>query len=111
MPQFLVLYHNHPSADEKMAAASPDDMAAVLQQWGAWGERCGDGIVEMGNPVARGHDVTNDGAEESPSTISGYSVIQADDTDGALALLDGHPHLDFDESARIEIHQITPIPM
>jgi len=111
MPTFLVLYHNDPSADARMAEASPEDMAAVLEQWGDWGTRCGDAIVEMGNPLAPGLDVTGDGAQPSDSTVTGYSLIQADDTDAAIALLDGHPHLAFDESARIELHQVTPIPM
>ena len=63
-----------------------------------------------GTPLAGGMHVTKGGAT-SPSTldVTGYSLIEADSMDAALAFTNNHPHLNF-PGAAIEVHELQGVP-
>jgi hypothetical protein len=41
--------------------------------------------------------------------VAGYSILQAPDIDAAVALVEGHPHLQM-PGASIEVHETLEIP-
>ncbi len=92
-----------------MASATPEQIKAMMDGWMAWGERCGAGLIEMGAPLAPATNVSSTGTSASESRVSGYSILEAETKEAALAMLDGHPHLSFDASSGIQLHEAMPM--
>ena len=69
--------------------------------------KLGDGLVEMGSPLGAGVTSSRSGDAPTPTKggITGYSIIEAESMEEALELLKGHPHLGWDESCEIEVHE------
>lgn len=93
MKKFVVLYIATQSAQELMAESSPEAAQEGMKAWMQWADRAGDALVDLGTPLGAGKEVTSTGVADTESTVGGYSVLQAENMDGALALLEGHPHL------------------
>jgi hypothetical protein len=110
MTKFIFVYHA-PMSPADAAPPDPEQMQEVMGQWMAWAGKVGDGMVDFGTPLANGVRVTADGGT-SPSTreVAGYSIIEADDMDAALALAKDHPHLNMPGGCEIEIHEALPVP-
>jgi hypothetical protein len=77
--------------------ATPEGMAA----WRAWFASIGDRIVDSGNPLAGGLEVTRGGSrplssDDHPAT--GYWIVSAESLEDAGRLLDGCPIV---ESVRV----------
>src|SRR5262249_34481640 len=88
MAKFLVLYRSPMSPKEMMAQASPEEAKAGMDAWMAWAGRAGEAVVDLGAPI--------DGAQhvgEGTGEPVGFSVLQAESSDEAAALLNEHPHL------------------
>ena len=84
MSKYMVFYNTTSAMRAQMAEIPPEQSAAGMQDWMAWGERVGDRLVDMGSPLE------NDG--DADVQVSGYSVIDADSQEQLDALLEGHPH-------------------
>ena len=110
MPRYVVTYHAPAAAMEKMSSSTPEDMQKGMEMWMAWARECGDGLVDMGTPLGGGQKVTASGVSPSPNGVVGFSVLQAADMDGALSLIQGHPHLGWDAGCEIEVHESLPLP-
>ena len=108
--KYIVVYHAPASAVEAMKGATLEDMKKGMEPWMAWAQRCGDGLVDLGSPLGGGLKVTESGSSPSDRDVAGYSILQADDMEGALALLQGHPHLGWAEGCEIEVHESLPMP-
>ena len=108
MPNYVVLYNAPVSAAEQMENNDPDMAAAVMQAWNDWSARAGSGIVDLGTPLGNGRRVMAEGAAEAGTGVAGYSILQAADIDGAVALLEGHPHLQMPGSS-IDVHETLDI--
>ncbi len=93
-----------------MPNASPEDMEKGMEAWMAWAAKCGDGLVDMGSPLNGGQTVSKSGSSPSDRNVVGYSILQAEDMQGAQALLEGHPHLDWADGCEIEVHESMPMP-
>ena len=111
MKKFVVIYHAPMSAVEAMASASPAEMEEGMKPWMDWAARSGDGLVDLGTPLAGGQKLSKTGSSSSERSVTGYSILQADDMDGAKALLQGHPHLEWAAGCEIEVHESMPLPM
>lgn len=109
MPKYVVLYNAPVSASQQMEDNDPEMAAAAMQAWNDWSARAGSSVVDLGTPLGNGRRVTSGGAGASDTEVAGYSILQADDIDGAIALLDGHPHLQMPGSS-IEVHETLEIP-
>ncbi|MDA1347959.1 MAG: YciI family protein [Chloroflexi bacterium] len=110
MTKFVVTYHAPVAAFDQMKDATPEDMAEGMKAWMAWAEKCGDGLVDMGTPLAGGQKMTRSGATPSDRGVAGYSILQAENMDAAKALLEGHPHLEWAPGCEIEVHESMPMP-
>ena len=104
MKKFVVIYRAPTSAFDAMKDATPEDMQAGMQDWMAWAARCGDSLVDMGSPLGSGQTLTKSGSAPNDG-VAGYSILQAEDMDGAKGLLDGHPHLNWAPGCEIDVHE------
>jgi len=110
MKQFVVLYFAPASAMGKMKSSTPEEMKKGMEEWMKWAEKCGDHLVDMGNPLGNGKEIIQSGTSSSQKGIAGYSILQADDIAEAEELLKGHPHLGWTEGCQIEVHEKMPLP-
>jgi hypothetical protein len=110
MKKFIILYHAPMGAMEKMASATPEDAQKGMEPWMEWARHCGSGLVDMGSPLTNAQKVKKDGAAASQSTVVGYSVLQAENMDKALAMVKDHPHLQWMDSCEVEVHETMPLP-
>ena len=110
MTKYLVLYHAPAAALEKMREATPEQMKAGMEPWMAWAERCGEGLVDLGTPLSGGRRITATGSAPSDREVVGYSILQVANAEAAHALLQGHPHLEWEEGCSIEVHEAQPLP-
>jgi len=110
MKQFVVLYFAPASAMEKMKSSTPEEMKKGMEEWMKWAEKCGDHLVDMGNPLGNGKGIDQSGTSPSQKGIAGYSILQAEDMTEAEGLLKGHPHLGWTEGCQIEVYEKMPLP-
>ena len=91
MAKYLLLY----SGGSMPASAA--EQQAILKDWEGWFGKLGKALADGGNPFTpKAKTIGNDG-KVSDGTIgapaSGYSVIEADSLDAAVALAKGCPVL------------------
>ena len=111
MKKFVVIYHAPASWMEQMANATPEQMQEGMKPWMEWASRCGEGLVDWGAPLADGQKLSQSGSSASDKSVVGYSILQAENMEGAKALLEGHPHLEWASGSEIELHETMPPPM
>jgi len=63
---------------------------AVTSAWTRWFESMGSHVVDAGNPVFESSTIGDCGTD---TTLAGYSLVNADDLNSALALAKGCPGL------------------
>ena len=97
MSTFLLAYRGGGMAENQATQAS------VMAAWTAWFERLGAALVDGGNPLVRARTIDADGSvsEDTESSISGYSIIAAEDLDTAVEFARSCPVLE--SGARIEV--------
>lgn len=66
-------------------------------------------MVDFGTPLAGGMQVTPAGTAPSTREVAGYTILEADDMDAALALAQVHPHPITPGGCTIEVHEAQPI--
>ncbi len=73
--------------------------------------KIGKALVDMGQPMANGVAVVDDGSLGTATQLSGYSIIQAKDMETAKSLVTDHPFLsDHSGEFSVEIHELFPVP-
>ncbi len=108
MAKYLMVY--------KGEATDPADMPEeqrneVMARWVAWMEEVGPALSDVGTPLAPSASIVDDGSIASPTPLSGYSIIEAEDLEGARALADGHPFLSEGKgNFAIDLYEMLPVP-
>jgi hypothetical protein len=111
MKKFIVIYHAPMDVMQQTENNSPEAMKKGMEEWMKWAEKCGDKLVDMGKPLMGGVKLSPDGnSSPSEKQVCGYSLLQAENMDGAIALLQGHPHLNWNPACEIEVHETMPLP-
>jgi hypothetical protein len=110
MKKFIVIYHASASTMEKMQGKDPEEMKKGMEVWHQWAGKCGDKLIDLGSPLGNGQKVSSSGTSGSDKEVAGYSILQGESMEEAVKLLDGHPHLGWDEGCSIEIHESLPMP-
>ena len=111
MKKFLVTYHAPQDFMKQASSITAEESQKEMQAWMDWAAKCGEKLLDFGTPLANGRQLLRDGgAVESERGVIGYSLIQADNMDNALALLKDHPHLVSDASCEIEVHESMEVP-
>jgi hypothetical protein len=109
MKKFTVLYIAPQSAQAQMAESSPEAAQEGMKAWMEWAQRAGDGIVDLGSPLGTGKEITASGASDTNTNVAGYGIVQAQDLEGAQALLEDHPHLMM-PGASIQVYESLDLP-
>ena len=111
MKKFMVMYHAPIDALQQTAGASKDEMEEGMKAWMVWAEKCGDKLVDMGTPLANGIKLLHQkDSQDSERQVCGYSILEAESSEEASELLDGHPHLGWNPACEIEIHESMALP-
>lgn len=108
MAKYMMVYSGEAT---DMADLSEEEGAAVLAKWGAWMEKVGSALEDVGSPFGPGISIVDDGSTGSVAKLTGYSIVEADSLDHAAALTEGHPYLS--EGAgnySIELFELMPVP-
>jgi hypothetical protein len=98
--KFIYLYRGPPPAlgSERIAA------------FGAWMEKVGAALVDVGSPFGRSASVRDDGTEGIGGDLIGYTIVEADDLATAKALTDGLPFLSNGEGrCAVEVFELLPM--
>jgi hypothetical protein len=91
MTKFILLYKGPATPASEMTQEQTEQ---VIAGWQTWVERVGGAL------------------EGEPTELNGYSIVEADDLDGALALVEGHPFLsDRTGNFSVDVYELLPIPM
>ena len=73
----------------------------IMEAWNTWFESVADRMVDMGGHFPRGREISHAGTKDLPlgmQSITGFSVIQAEDLDEAEKIAKSNP---FIESIRV----------
>src|SRR3989344_6533456 len=105
MKKFMVLYKAKGDALEQMGKSTPEEMNKGMEPWMAWAKKCGDGLVDLGSPLGNGQKLTPSGSADMAPGVIGYSILQAESMEEAKKMLKEHPHLSWNASCEIEIHE------
>ena len=110
MAKYLLVYRE----SARSTPPSPAEIQASFQKWGEWIGKYtqsghiinpGDGLKETGK-VVRADGIVSDGPYvESKEIVGGYSVIQADDYDQAVAIVKDCPAAA--EGGCVELRQLA----
>lgn len=104
MAQYIIAYigGNQPS--------SPEEGKQHFEKYKAWLASLGGSVVSPANPFKNTNTIAPDGTVSvgSQTSMSGYTIIEADSMDGALAIAKSCPFLDIGGSLELsELMQMT----
>ena len=111
MKKFLLIYHSPKEAIERFMSMSEEESKKMMEVWTKWGEENKDALVDFGNPVGTQHVVSLSDVKEEGDDVTGYSIIQANDLDGAKKMLENHPSLIDDDGSTVSLYPITEMEM
>jgi hypothetical protein len=107
MAKFIYLYRG-PAA--VTSGLTPEQGAERAAAFGAWMEKAGPALVDVGSPFGASASLRDDGTEGTPGGLIGYTVVEADDLAAAKALTDGLPFLaGSDGKCTVEIFELLPM--
>ena len=108
MTQFMMVYKGEAT---DMADMSEEEGAAVMAKWGTWMEKAGPALSDVGTPFGPASSLVDDGTSGTALSLTGYSIVEADDMNSARALADGHPYLSEGKGDyAIDIFELMPVP-
>ena len=110
MTKYIVIYHAPADAWEA-TSSTPEEREESMKAWMLWAGNCGDNLLDLGAPLMNGEQINPDGSSnKSDKNVLGYSILQAENMDEAKSFLVNHPHLKWDVSCSIEVHEVMPMP-
>jgi hypothetical protein len=108
--KFLFIYHSPVQTEER--APSPEEMQQMFAQWDAWKAKFQKNILDLGDGLKPGgkilaNGVVTDGPfPETKDVVAGYSIVQAQSYDEALAVARECP-MTFVPGAKIEVRELA----
>jgi hypothetical protein len=102
MPKYVIAYHGGRQLQ------NPEQRAAQMAKWKAWVDELGDAVINPGTPLGHGKMVSSSGvSERGPDSLSGFSILQADNIDAALRIAQHCPFLDIGTIELAEVMEMT----
>ncbi|MBN4081234.1 hypothetical protein JYT44_02595 [Caldithrix abyssi] len=83
MKKFIFLYYGFETLTQE-----------TMETWGKWFASLGSKMVDVGSPFGGGREISHNGTKELPlgmESITGYSIINADNLDDAEKIAQGCP--------------------
>jgi hypothetical protein len=94
-----------------MSEMTEEQGAAVMAKWGAWMEKVGPALSDIGSPFGPGTSIVDDGSAGTAAASTGYSIVEATDMSAARALTEGHPYLSEGKgNYAIDVYELMPVP-
>lgn len=96
MPKYVLTYsggHGRPETEEEQAQA--------MKAWEEWFAGLGSAVLDGGNPIGPSRTLAPGGEVSDGSRVNGYSLIEADDLDAAVAMAKDCPMLDNDGTVEV----------
>jgi hypothetical protein len=90
MAKFLLVYHGGSMPE------SQEEQGKVMAAWGAWFQSSGGALKDLGNPIGQTSTIGPDGSVShggGANPASGYSLLEAESMDAAVAIAKGCPVL------------------
>jgi YCII-related domain len=107
MAKFIYLYRGPATP---VSGLTPEQGAERKAAFGAWMEKVGKALVDVGSPFGTSASVRDDGTEGAAGDLIGYTIVEADDLAAAKALTDGLPFLSSsDGKCAVEIYELLPM--
>jgi YCII-related domain len=104
MAKFIYLYRGPATP---MSGRTPEEDAERTAAFGAWMEKVGAALADVGSPFGARASVRDDGTEGTPGDLIGYTIVEAGDLAEAKALTDGLPFLSgSDGKCAVEIFEL-----
>jgi hypothetical protein len=88
MAKFMFVYKGRATDMEDM---TEEQSKTVLNAWNQWMTSVGSSLVDIGQPMANGVSLVDDGSSGTATQLNGYSIVEADNLESAKSLADGHP--------------------
>jgi len=109
MSKFILVYKG-PATD--MENMSEEQSKGVMDAWKQWMGNVGTALVDVGQPMANSVSLVDDGSLDKAVELNGYSIVEAENLEGAKALTNGHPFLSEGKgNFAIDIFELLPVPM
>lgn len=109
MTKFMMVYKGEAT---DMSDMTEEQAGAVMAKWGVWMEKVGSSLSDIGTPFGPGTSVVDNGTSGKATSLTGYTIVEAQDMAGAKALADGHPYLSEGQgNYSIDIYELMPVPM
>jgi hypothetical protein len=107
MAKFIYLYRGPATS---ASGITPEQGAERMAAFGAWMDKVGAALVDVGSPFGTGTAVRDDGTEGTAGDLIGYTIVEAGDLAAAKALTDGLPFLsNSDGKCAVEIFELLPM--
>jgi hypothetical protein len=107
MSKYLYLYRGPATPMDEF---TPEQGAEQLRAWTDWMGRVGSALVDGGSPFGTRAAVADDGTTPAPADLNGYTIVEADNLEGARALIVGHPFLSEGKGRfAIDIFELVPM--
>jgi hypothetical protein len=107
MAKFMYLYRGPATP---MSDATPEEGAERAAAFGAWMDKVGGALADVGCPFGSSASVRDDGNEGTAGDLIGYTIIEADDLASAKTLTEGLPFLsNNDGKCAVEIFELLPM--
>ena len=109
MAKYMMVYKGEAT---DMSDMTEEQVASVMAAWGAWIQAVGPALVDVGTPFGPGVSVVDDGSTGTAVSLTGYSIVEADDIAGAQAYANNHPYLNEGKgNFAVDVYELMPVPM
>lgn len=103
MAQYLITYLGTPKS------GTPEENQQHMSKYRAWLSSLGDSAVSPANPIKNTRTVNSDGSVTAgTSSMSGFTIIQADSEEAALGIAKACPFLEVGGS--LEVSELMQMP-
>ncbi|MDB5245326.1 MAG: hypothetical protein JWN90_431 [Parcubacteria group bacterium] len=104
MKKFIALYMMPVGAmEEMMKNSTPEQRQEGMAKWMNWMEEHKADLADQGSAFGKNTRVTKNGSEEVRNEMGGYSIIQAESKEEAIAIAQTSPNFDDMEGGYIEL--------
>lgn len=114
MKRFLAIYTGTAEAIGKWKSLPEKEMrdreAAGMKAWQEWAERNKSAIVDGGGPLGKTKRASKAGLADIRNNMAGYTIVQAESHEEAVALFKDHPHFTIFPGESVEVMECLPIP-
>lgn len=93
-------------SEEERRAREREGIAA----WGAWVDKHKAAIVEMGGPLGKTKNVSEQGVKDVTNALAAFTVVRSTSHDEAARMFEGHPHFTVFPGESIDVMPVLPIP-